>query len=238
MNIKSIFLDFAKAFEKKIGNDYKIKLQFEISEKTNEIWQVEVNNGKVNIYNDEVIIPEEIYVISEKTLVKLHNNELSPLTALAEDRDQHGEMNSLIQVKNKEDKIMYRNTELTEERKDFLIRLHMFADFYSKDYPTKIIIDNKNGIKLHGVNSIGLFTKNSNGLIHVYSSLKKNEILDLPVPEILINIVKGEGILRINDEEKIIKEKEFFHIKSKVIIENRNDKSLEIFYIVLYDPIK
>ena len=63
MEIKEIFEDFAKAFERKIDFDYKITLQYEIIdlEKDN-IWQIDVKNGKVTkakVYisndNDELL---------------------------------------------------------------------------------------------------------------------------------------------------------------------------------------
>ena len=62
MDIKKIFDDFSEAFTKKLDKDYFIKLQFEFTDiKDKNIWQINVKDGKVNIYNEEKIIPEEIF---------------------------------------------------------------------------------------------------------------------------------------------------------------------------------
>jgi hypothetical protein len=58
MDIKSVFNDFARTFEKKIDKDYFIKLRFEIYDVENGIWQVDVSGGNVFVYNEEKIAPE------------------------------------------------------------------------------------------------------------------------------------------------------------------------------------
>ena len=113
MDIRGIFNDFAKAFEKKIDNDYKIRLQFEINDMENGIWQIDVNNGIVSVYNELKIEPEEILVLSKNTLLKLYNNEIAPLTAFAQEPNEKGEMYALIETKHK-----------TEEKNIILIKSH------------------------------------------------------------------------------------------------------------------
>jgi hypothetical protein len=157
MKTDDIFNDFAKAFEKKIDGSYFIKLQFEIYDMENEVWQIDVNNGNVFVNNGEKIVPEEIFVLSKKTLLKMYSNELSPSSAFSNEPNEKGEMCSLIELKNKtEDKKVYLNKKPSEEYLKFLYRLHRFNEFFSKEYPTKIIVDNKHGVKAHGVNAIGL----------------------------------------------------------------------------------
>jgi hypothetical protein len=176
MDINDIFKDFAKAFEKKIDKDYKIRLQFEINDIDNGIWQIDVNNGIVSVYNELKIETEEILVLSKNTLVKLYNNEIAPLTAFAQESNEKGEMCALIEIKHKtEEKKYYPNKKPSAEFIEFMGRLHKFNDFFLKDYPTKIVVAKENGIKLHNVNSIGLLSKfdGDKRTLHVYFSIKK-----------------------------------------------------------------
>jgi hypothetical protein len=83
MTVNEILIDFAKAFEKKIDKNYSIRLQLEIKDMPNEIWQVDINNRNVNIYNEEKITPEiTIMILNKEVLDKIYNNELSSLSAL------------------------------------------------------------------------------------------------------------------------------------------------------------
>lgn len=76
-------------------------------------------------------------------------------------------MCSLIDLKNKEPKKFIRlNQEIEPEMLEFIDRLHKFNDFFSKDYPGKIIIKNENCIKLHNVNGIGLFSNFKKGIFY------------------------------------------------------------------------
>jgi hypothetical protein len=236
MNIKDIFNDFAKAFERKIDKDYFIKLQFEIKDVENNIWQIDVNNGNVSVYNEEKIIPEEIFILSKDTLVKLYTNELSPLSAFLNEPNEKGELCSLIELKNKtEDKRIYYDKKPQEEYLKFIYRLHKFNNFFSKDYPTKIIIKNTNCIKYLKVDTIGLNFDFEKGIGQLFFSIKKGETLKEPGYEFgSIYVLSGEGILKISNEECKIKEKEYYHINTKdwVIIENNNEKDLEILFMV------
>jgi hypothetical protein len=135
MEINTIFNDFAKAFEKKINKGYFIRVQFEIYDMKNEIWQVDVNNGNIFIYNEEKINPEEIFTLSKDTLIRLYNNELAPLTAFAQEPNENGEYCALIDWKDKEVKKTYPNSKQAnevnyKEKVEFLNRLAEF--FYSK----------------------------------------------------------------------------------------------------------
>jgi putative sterol carrier protein len=91
MDTNTIFNDFAKAFKKKIDKDFFIRVQFEIYDMKNEIWQVNVNNGNIVLYNEEKIKPEEIFILSKDTLIKLYNNELAPLSAFIQEPNEKGE---------------------------------------------------------------------------------------------------------------------------------------------------
>ena len=70
MTVNEILKDFAKAFEKKIDKNYSIRLQLEIKDMPDKIWQVDVDNGNVNIYNEEKITPEETIMILNKEVIK------------------------------------------------------------------------------------------------------------------------------------------------------------------------
>jgi hypothetical protein len=236
MNIKDIFKDFAKAFERKIDKDYLIKLQFEIKDMENNIWQVDVNNGNVFVYNEEKIIPEETFILSKDTLIKLYNNELSPLSAFLNEQNEKGELCSLIKLKNKtEDKRVYYDKKPQEEYLKFLFRLHRFNDFFSKDYPTKIVIKKANCIRYLGTDTIGLNFDFEKGIGQLFFSIKKGEMLEEPGYEFgSIFVLSGEGILKIGNEQYNIKGKEYYHINTEdwVSIENNNEKDLEILFMV------
>jgi putative sterol carrier protein len=236
MDIRTILNDFARAFEKKTNKDYFIRLQYEIQDEENGIWQIEVNNGKITIYNEEKIIPEETFVLSKDTLVKLYNNELSPLTAFAQEPNEKGEMCSLIELKNKtEEKKIYLDKKPQEDYLKFIGRLHQFNNFFSKDYPTKIVVDKENGKILHNVNAIGLHSK-FNGekrILHVYFSIKKDEILNEPNFEFSVYVLNGRGVINIGDEEYPIEAKNYYYMQPKdnLCIKNKSDELLEILYL-------
>jgi hypothetical protein len=236
MDIKQIFNDFAKAFEKKIDNEYFIKIQLEIINEENNIWQIDVNNGNVFVYNEMKITPEETFVLSKDTLLKLFNNELSSLTAFLNEPNENGEMCSLIQLKNKtEEKKIYHDKKPDEEYLKFIKRLHKFNDFFSKDYPTKIIIKESNCIKYLNVNTIGLNFDFEKGIGELYFIIKKGETLKEPGYEFgSIFVIKGEGVLKIGNETNEIKEKEYYHINTKewVKIKNKKEDNLEILFMI------
>ncbi|GBU27679.1 hypothetical protein R84B8_01216 [Treponema sp. R8-4-B8] len=235
MDIKVIFNDFARVFEKKIDKDYFIKLQFEIYNVENGIWQIDVNNGNVFIYNEEKFVPEEIFVLSKETLIKMYNNEISPLTAFLQDINEKGELCSLIEIKNKtEDKRVYLNKKPSDEYIQFINKLNKFHNFFSKDFPTKIIVKNENGRKYCNANSIGLYSNFGKGIAHIFFSIKKGEILKEEC-DCSIYVINGKGIIKIDNEEYKIIEKEYYQINSKdtfIYIENHEENNLDILYFL------
>jgi hypothetical protein len=237
MDCNDIFNDFARAFEKKIDHNFAIRLQFEIQGTENGIWQIAVNNGKVIVYNGAKIEPEEIFVLSKDTLLKLHRNDLSPLTAFANEPDEKGEMSALIDLKNKtEEKKVYPGKQPPEEYLEFLERLHKFnSSFFSREYPTKIIVKKENGKKLHDVNGIGLLSKYEKGkrILHVYFSIQKDEVLEEPAFAFSIYVLNGEGILATDHEEYVIESKNYYYMEPKntVYIQNKKEEPLEILYL-------
>ena len=83
-------------------------------------------------------------------------------------------MCSLIDIKHKTpEKFIKLNDEIEQKQLNFIIRLHKFNDFFSKDYPGKIIVKDENCIKLHNVNGIGLFSNFEKGILHAFFSIKK-----------------------------------------------------------------
>ena len=225
MEIKTIFNDFAKTFEKKIDKNYSIRLQFEIKDMPNDIWQVDVQNVKVKVFDQNKITVEETLIISKKDiLIKLYNNQLSPLTAFLQRPEEKGEMlGALIITKSKP----------TEE--DFINRLLIFQHFFSKEYPTKVILSKRNGVEHNNVNTIGLSTKfiGKRHFIQAYFSIKNGETLKQPAFEFSVYVINGEGTLTVGSEEYKIESKNYYSLepKSKISIKNNKDKVLEIIYI-------
>ncbi len=186
MTVNEILKDFAKAFEKKIDKNYTIRIQLEIKDMPGEIWQVDINGGNVNVYNEERITPEiTIMILNKEVLDKIYNNELSILSAL-------------LQTPSKNDGMMGALICESEEPvgKDFIYRLNIFRGFFSKDYPSKLILDNKYCVKHNGdIDTIGLKAFGNFGQIYV--SVKKGETLYYPPLgvhiEFNIYIIKGKG---------------------------------------------
>jgi hypothetical protein len=218
MDIKGIFNDFAKTFEKKIDKEYSIRLQFEIYDTERSIWQIDINNGNVTVYNELKFEPEEIFVLSKDTLAKLYNNEIAPLTAFSQEPNEEGEMCSLIELKNKtEEKKVYPNKKPSDAYLEFIERLHKFTNFFSKEYPTKIMVNKENGVKIHNVNAIGLFSKfdEEKRILHIYFSIKKDEVLKESAFEFSVYVLSGKGIIIIDDEEYMIEAKNYYTMKPK-----------------------
>jgi hypothetical protein len=234
MDINKIFNDFAKSFEKKINKDYFIKIQLEILDMDNYIWQIDVKDGKVLIYNKYEIEPEEIFVLLKETLIKLYNNEISPLTAFSNEPNEKGEMCSLIELKNKtEDKKVYLSKKPDEKYLAFLRRLNKFNEFFSKDYPTKIVVSKKNCVIAHSVNAIGLYSDDVHGdakIIYVFFSIGKNESLKEPAVEFSIYVIRGNGMIVMDNEKYPIEKNMYYHLipKNKIFIENKEIEPLEI----------
>jgi quercetin dioxygenase-like cupin family protein len=232
MTIKEIFDEFAKTFEKKIGADYHIRLQYEFYDLENEIWQIEVKNGKVFVYDEKKIDPEDVFILSRETLEKLYNNELSPLSAHLEtpEKLRKGELAALITWKDRNDGSgKYLPENLTDHKRNFLYRYDKFREFFSKDYPSKIIMEDKNCIKHNGdIDTIGLQTFSNGGQIFV--SVKKGETLQYPSFEKLnVYIISGKGKMIVGDVECEIKAKEYLYINHNepVQIKNAGDEALE-----------
>ncbi|MDR1324582.1 MAG: hypothetical protein LBK00_00925 [Treponema sp.] len=234
MDISGMFNDFAKTFERKIEKDYFIRLQFEIYDVEQGIWQVDVHNEKVFVYNEEKFVPEETFVLSKETLLRLYNNELSPGSAFSNEPNEQGEMCSLIELKYKtEEKKVYLSKKPPEIVLKFINRLHKFTEFFSKDYPTKVIVDNRYGVQAHSVNAVSLCLDYEKGIMHAYFSIKKNERLHEPPIEFRLYVLNGSGTILVGNEQFAIKAKEYYHMipKKKIYIENHEEELLEILYI-------
>jgi hypothetical protein len=227
MTVNEILNDFAKAFEKKIDMNYSIRIQLEIKDMPDEIWQIDVNNRSVNIYNEEKIIPEEtIMILSKLILDRLYNNELSALSAFLQTPSKNDGMMGALMCEKKE-----------PTGKDFINRNNIFKSFFSKDFPTKIILDNKYCIKHNGdIDTIGLETFGNFGQIYV--SVKKGETLYYPPLginiEFFICIIKGKGKLIIGDDESEIKEREYYCINllKQVEIKSSDEETLEAIVVL------
>jgi len=229
MTVNEILKDFAKAFEKKIDKNYSIRLQLEIKDMPNEIWQIDVNNGSVNIYNEEKIIPEEtIMILNKEVLDRIYNNELSALSAFLQEPSKNDGMMGALICEKKE-----------PMGKEFISRNHIFNNFFSKDFPTKIILDNKYCVKHNGgIDTIGLKTFGNFG--QIYISVKKGEALYYPPLgmniDLNISVIKGKGRIIIDDDESEIKEREYYYMNllKSVEIKGADDETLEAIVVLLF----
>jgi mannose-6-phosphate isomerase-like protein (cupin superfamily) len=241
MNIKDIFDEFAKVFEKKISKDYHIRLQFEIYDMENDIWQIEAKNGKVFVYNEAKIEPEgDTFIISKATLQKLYNNELSSFTAFLENPEliEKGEKIALITGKHRNElgKVSReKNQSDYQNNRDFWDRRVKFQNnFFSKDYPTKINVTDKNSVKHNGdIDTICLYTDGMEGFSQIFVSIKKGEVLKYPATEFNIYIICGKGKMVFGNNECEIKFREYYHMNTKenTQIKNTEEEPLEIIIL-------
>ncbi|MDR0465497.1 MAG: hypothetical protein LBG94_10355 [Treponema sp.] len=215
MTVNQILDDFSKAFRKKIERSYSIRIQLEIRDIPDKIWQIDVSNGNVNVYSEEKITPEEIIIISGKEILdKLYKNEISALSAFLQRPEEKDDMmGALIREKNE------------PVGKDFISRMNIFTGFFSKDFPAKIIIDKKNCVKHNGgIDTIGLKTFGKFGQIFI--SVKKGETLYYPALganiEINIYVIKGSGKLTAGNDECEIKEREYYYMNLQNCAEIKN----------------
>jgi hypothetical protein len=246
MNIKNIFDEFAKAFEKKIDFDYHIRLQFEIYDMENDIWQIEAKDGKVSVYNEIKFEPEnDAYILSKITLEKLYNNELSSFTAFLENPEliEKGEKIALITGKNRNElgKVSSeKNLFEYHKNKDLWDRKIIFQNnFFSKDFPTRIIVTDKNSVKHNGdIDTICLYTEGMEGFAQIFVSIKKGEILKYPATEFNIFVLNGKGKILFRDDECEIKFREYYHMNSRdnIQIINNEEEPLEI--IILFHNLQ
>jgi mannose-6-phosphate isomerase-like protein (cupin superfamily) len=234
MDTKTIFNEFARTFERKIDKDYYIKVQLEITDEKNGIWQIDVKDGKVSVYNEEKIEPEETFVLSKETLLKLYNNELNTYTARLQEPKGFDEVWALIDFKNKSEEKRIASFQESSEHYKFLCRSQKFDDFFSKDYPTKIIVDYKNSVKHDHVHTIALHFGMGKSIYHGYFSLEKNEKKYWPPSfEYGFYVLSGKGTITISDEKFNICAKEYYYLTPKkgILVENQNEEHLEILFL-------
>jgi hypothetical protein len=235
MTVKNIFDEFAVVFSKKIDKEYHIKLQFEFVDIfDNNIWQIEVKDGNVFVHNEEKIVPEEKYILTTETLKKLYDNELSPFTAFAKESN---EKPAPIENKNIPDEEAYMEKMKHEDEIQFIPRFHKFFEFFSRDKLNKIIIDDKYSRELHGAKAIALYsTGYRRPFFQAFFSIKKDGVFWEPPHECSIFVIRGKGLLKLDNNEYGIKENEYYHLdnmRKKLTIENKEDEPLDILYLGL-----
>ena len=229
MTVNSILNEFARAFEKKISRDYSIRLQLEIRDMQDEVFQIDVNNGKVDIYNEEKIKPETVIMVSGKEILdRIYSNELSALSAFLQTPSKNDGMMGALMCEKKE-----------PVGKDLINRLNIFKSFFSRDFPTKIIIDNKYSVKHNGgIDTIGLKVFGNFGQIYV--SVRNGETLNYPPIganiELNIYVIKGKGKIIIGDDESTMREREYFHMSliKPVNIKSLDEETLEAMIILQF----
>jgi hypothetical protein len=233
MTIREIFTEFAEIFQNKIDKEYHIKFQFEFTDvEKNNIWQIEVKEGNIFLFNEKKIDPEEVFTLTTETLIRLYNNELAPYTAFAMESNEKG---ALIDIKDKDEKA-YLEKMKNEEKIQFIPRFHRFFDFFSKSNLNKIIINDKNSRKLHGANVTCLYSSGrERDFFYIYFSIKKGETIWEPPAECNILVISGKGTLSIGDEKYPINANEHYHFipKKEIHIENVEEEQLNILYLIL-----
>jgi hypothetical protein len=215
MEIKEILNEFAKVFEAKISKEYYIKIQLEFTDlKVNNIWQIDVNNGNVYIYNENKIKTEQELALTTEILKKLYNNELSPGTAFAEETGKKAPPIEFINVNE-----YYKERVKHDDEIQFFHRFNKFYEFFSKDNINKIIIDDKYSRELHGARFIELYSKMDNkSFFHAFFSIKKDDVFYNSPHNCNIFIIKGNGILKLDNVEYKIKKYEHYHIEGKRVL--------------------
>jgi mannose-6-phosphate isomerase-like protein (cupin superfamily) len=236
MTIENILNEFAVSFTKIIYPEYYFTVQLEFTDISDKnIWQLDIKNKNVIIYDKALIRPEETFLLTVKTLEKLYNNELSSLTAFLQGSNEKGVMCSLIDIKNKkEENRFWDGDKLEQEKLDFFSRSHIFSsEFFSKFYPTKVIVDSKYSINHNDVDAIGLYSDFKNGTLHVYFSIKTNEVLNYPPNDCGIFVLHGNGKLKLDGNEYDIQANEYYHLmpQKSISFKNNEDISLEIIFM-------
>jgi hypothetical protein len=236
MTIENILKEFAVSFSKKIDPEYYYTAQLEfIDISDNNTWQLDIKNKEVIIYDKVMARPEETFLLTVKTLEKLYNNELSSLTAFLQEPNEKGVMCSLIDIKNKkEENRFWDGDKLEQEKLDFFSRSHIFTSgFFNRFYPTKVIVDNRHGIKHNSVSTIGLYSDFKNGTFHAYFSLKTNEVLTYPPIDCSILVLHGKGKLKLDGNEYAIQENEYFHLTPQKNLSFENNESISFEFIFM-----
>ena len=235
MTIENVLKEFAVSFSKKIDPEYYFTVQLEFTDiSNNNTWQLDIKNKDVIIYNKIIIRPEETFLLTVSTLEKLYNNELSSLTAFLQEPNEKGVMCSLIDIKKKEENKFWDGDKIKQEKLDFFSRSHIFTSgFFNRFYPTKAIVDNKNSIKHNNVNAIGLYSDFKNGTLHVYFSLKTNEILTYPPIDCSIFVLHGKGKLKLDGNEYDIQENEYYHLIPQKNLSFENNESISLEFIFM-----
>jgi len=236
MTIENILKEFAVSFTKKIDSEYYFTVQLQFTDVADKnIWQLDIKNKDVVIYDKVIARPEETFLLTVNTLEKLYNNELSSLTVFLQAPNEKGVMCSLIDIKNKKEENRFWDGDKLEQGKlDFFSRSHIFTSgFFNRFYPTKVIVDGKHGIKHNGVNTIGLYSDFKNGTFHVYFSLKTNEVLTYPPVDCSIFVLHGKGKLKLDGNEYDIQENEYFHLTPQRNLSFENNESMALEFIFM-----
>jgi hypothetical protein len=241
MQLYKIFKDFAEVFQRKISEEYSIKIQFEISDLVdNNLIQIKVENGIVEVYDSNEIEPESSWIMEYEILKKLYRGEMSAITAFANEPDKNGEMKGLINLKeiNKDNRFETAG-HIADSRLERIQRQKKFNSFFSLDYPTKTMVDVEQSRTLHGVDGIGLFIRPDKtveqGTMHAFSSIKKGEVLSQPPISHSVYIISGNGIMHYDEKECEIHSRNYYRLEpmteERIYFKNFESEVLELLYI-------
>jgi mannose-6-phosphate isomerase-like protein (cupin superfamily) len=122
-----------------------------------------------------------------------------------------------------------------QKNKNYWDRLNKFHEFFSKDYPTKVIVNNKNCVKHNGdIDTIGLPTNGKEIYGQIFVSIKKGEILKYPPCEFYVYIINGGGEIIMGNEKWEIKAKEYYPLDAcnNIQIKNTGEEPLEMLILL------
>jgi hypothetical protein len=122
------------------------------------------------------------------------------------------------------------------KRKINIGRFHKFFEFFSNDITNKVIVNKEYGRDMHGVKAIALHSNGyAKSFFHVYFSVEKDRVLWEPGCECNIFVLKGKGILKLDENTYKIEKNEHYHISSgkykKIFLENKEEESLDILFL-------
>lgn len=253
MNRLDIFKELAAAFEKKIASSYAIALQFEIVDDTSDnFFQVQVQQGRVNVYTHPAIDVEESWVMRSQTLEDLYHGKLSPLTAYANEPDEFGDMRALIELKQRtEERKSYIKPRADQKQpnaphqppdQSFISRNFRFADFFNRDSLCKVVVDQAHCKTLHGVKAIALhngFEQGTDylksGHLHACFFLEKDQVLKQPPIEKSVYVLNGSGEVLMDGAVHSITQHNYYRLLpvtgQKIEVRNHCSEILQILYL-------
>ncbi|MCR5755741.1 MAG: hypothetical protein K6G30_13130 [Acetatifactor sp.] len=234
-DVKHIFQEFSRSFQQKITTDFYISLEYDIvGESETTIVQIQVKDGKIQLFYDTEISVEDTLVMSYATLKKLYTHELTMMTAMSCLSKESGYTKRFIEPKYiDETRILYLNKKNAEEAVSFAHRLHIMDEFFNIENFHFAKVDSMLCGKAHGVNVIGLYSDFEKGIKHAYFEINQGEVLREPPIPFSLYVLQGKGIIFTDNKKIEIEEKTYYHIEpsGEVQITSNDSVVLQLLYL-------